>query len=188
MLTLRRCVAVLVVVLLVGGLASAQTPTSSPCPRGQDLREARYDATRIQSQGCVGPDSENNYRRQGHWEFFHPNGQKSGEGSYVDAHPGGETDSFGILIDSREGLWMLWYEDGQKRWEATYRDGELEGLATLWYESGQKMAEATYLNGKEEGLYTQWYANGQKSHEWTYLNGTETSVTEWDESGNQTSR
>ena len=125
MLTLRRCVVGVVTVLLVGGLASAQTPTSSPCPSGQDLIEERYDdTTSIKSRGCVGPDSERNYRRQGHWEYFHLNGQKHAEGSYVDAHPGGETDSRGILIDGREGLWMFWYANGQKQAERTYKDGK----------------------------------------------------------------
>ena len=164
MLTLRTCVVGVVAVLLVGGLASAQTPTSSPCPRGQDLVEERYDATSIKSRGCVGPDSERNYRRQGHWEFFHRNGQKSGEGSYVDAHPGGETDGMGILIDGREGAWVFWHENGQKAREETYLNGELEGLWTMWHE------------------------NGQKSQEATYLNGTRTSRTEWDLAGTQITR
>ena len=170
------------------GVASAQTPTSSPCPSGQELREERYDTTSIKSRGCVGQDSENNYRRQGHWEFFYPNGQKSREGSYVDAHPGGDTDGMGILIDGREGAWVFWYENGQKSGEETYRDGEPEGLTTDWHENGQKSAEWTYRDGEREGLLTTWHENGQKSRETTYLNGTETSVTEWDESGTQTSR
>ena len=135
MLNLRRCVVGVVAVLLVGGLASAQTPTSSPCPSGQELREARYDTTSIQSRGCVGPDSEDNYRRQGHWEFFHPNGQKSGEGSYVDGNQGGETDLMGILIDGREGAWTVWYANGQKRVEWTLRDGTITSI-TEWDENG----------------------------------------------------
>ncbi|SVC24110.1 uncharacterized protein METZ01_LOCUS276964, partial [marine metagenome] len=184
MLTLRRCVVGVVAVLLVGGLASAQTPTSSPCPSGQELREARYDTTSIQSRGCVGPDSEDNYRRQGHWEFFHPNGQKSGEGSYVDGNQGGETDLMGILIDGREGAWMFWYENGQKRWELTYRDGEREGLYTLWYENGQKIVELTYRDGEGEGLATEWHANGQKEAEGTLRDGEQEGLwTWWHENG-----
>jgi len=138
MLTLRRGVAGVVAVLLVGAAGCSSPPqtetpaevgglerSSSPCPSGQDLREERHDdATTIKSRGCVGPDSENNYRRQGHWEFFHPNGQKQAEGSYVDGNQGGETDDTGILIDGREGAWMLWYESIQKQEESTYRDGE----------------------------------------------------------------
>ena len=131
MVTLRTCVAVLLVSGVTGACSGGLERSSSPCPSGQDLREERYDATSIKSQGCVGPDSENNYRRQGRWEFFHPNEQKSGEGSYVDGSPGGETGSTGIPIDGREGLWMLWHDNGQTEQEGSYRDGKLEGLATI---------------------------------------------------------
>jgi antitoxin component YwqK of YwqJK toxin-antitoxin module len=114
-------------------------------------------------RGCVGTDSEGNYRRQGRWDFFHPNGEQRGEGSYVDGIPvGGETDFTGLPSDGPEGLWVVWYTNGQRRFEGRCRDGELEGFSTEWFANGQKWSEATYLNG------------------------TRTSRTEWDESGNQT--
>ena len=78
MLTLRTCVVGVVAVLLVGGLASAQTPTSSPCPSGQELRE-EY-GFRNMSEGCGGPDGE----REGLWTQWHDaNGQKSFEATYL---------------------------------------------------------------------------------------------------------
>ena len=104
------------------GVASAQTPTSSPCPSGQELREERWDATRIKSRVCVGPD------------------------------------------------------------------GEPEGLATQWHANGQKSSEGTWRDGEREGLRTMWHENGQKSREETFRDGTSTSVTRWDESGNQITR
>ena len=104
---------------------------SSSCPSGQELREERYDATSIKARGCVGRNSENNYRREGRWEFFHPSGQKEAEGSYVDGFQGGETGNTGILIDGREGLWAFWHDNGQTEQEGSYRDGKLEGLATI---------------------------------------------------------
>ena len=58
----------------------------------------------------------------------------------------------------------------------------------LWYENGQKSQEATFRDGQVEGLVTQWHENGQKRSEETSLNGTETSRTEWDANGTQTSR
>ena len=59
---------------------------------------------------------------------------------------------------------------------------------TTWHENGKKKEEATYRDGELEGLETTWHENGQKWSEVTYLNGTETSVTQWDENDNQTSR
>ena len=52
----------------------------------------------------------------------------------------------------------------------------------------QKWSEKTYRDGVLEGLVTFWDDNGQKFEEATYLNGTNTSVTRWDESGNQITR
>jgi antitoxin component YwqK of YwqJK toxin-antitoxin module len=191
MLTLRSCVVGVVAVLLVSGVAGACSGglerVDGPCPSGQELREERHDATSIKSQGCAGTDSEGNYRRQGHWEFFHPNGEQRGEGSYVDGIlVGGETDFTGLPSDGREGLWVVWYTNGQRRFEGRYRDGELEGFSTEWFANGQKRQERSYRDGEVEGLTTQWHENGQKWSEATYLNGTRTSRTEWDESGNQT--
>jgi len=135
MLNLRRCVGWVVAVLVVGACSGGLERFSSPCPSGQDLREERYDATSIKARGCVGPDSENNYRRQGRWEFFHPNGQKSGEGSYVDGFQGGETGDTGILIDGREGAWVFWDDNGNKKQEETYRNGTRTSL-TEWNANG----------------------------------------------------
>jgi antitoxin component YwqK of YwqJK toxin-antitoxin module len=178
-----------VVVVLASGAAGAYSgglaQVSSPCPSGQELREERYGPTSIKARGCVGTDSENTSRRQGRWEFFHPNGQKEAEGSYVDGLQGGETGTPGILIDGREGAWAFWYEDGQKKQESTYRDGQREGVATEWHANGQQKAEFTYRDGQLEGLMTQWHENGHKELETTYLNGTSTSATAWDENGNQ---
>jgi hypothetical protein len=155
----------------LGACSGGLERVSSPCPSGQELREVRYDPTSIKSQGCVGRNSENNYRRQGRWEFFYPSGQKQVEATYRDG--------------KREGLQTLWTDYGQKRRETTYRDGKREGLQTEWYDNGKKKEEATYRDGKNEGLYTWWYPNGQKKWEATYLNDTETSVTAWGENGDQ---
>ena len=119
MLNLRTCVAVL---LMSGVTGACSGGSGSPCPRGQDLREERYDdTTSIKSRGCVGLDNERNYRRQGHWEFFHPNGQKSMEATYRD----GES----------EGLVTQWHENGQKSSELTYLNGT-ETSRTEWDANG----------------------------------------------------
>ena len=71
------------------------------------------------------------------------------------------------------------------RFAAMEPDAELAGAErAVW----QKRLEGTYRDGELEGLYTGWHANGQKLREETFRDGTSTSVTEWDENGNQTSR
>jgi len=54
----------------------------------------------------------------------------------------------------------FWYENGQKRSEVSYKNGEKEGIWTFWYENGQKMREGSYKNGKLEGLWTDWDEDG----------------------------
>ena len=43
--------------------------------------------------------------------------------------------------------------------EEIYKDGKEDGLWTVWYENGQKVSEGTYKDGKKDGKYTYWYKN-----------------------------
>jgi len=45
----------------------------------------------------------------------------------------------------------VWYNSGQKEYESTYKDGELDGVWTQWYENGQKEYERTYKDGEQIG-------------------------------------
>jgi antitoxin component YwqK of YwqJK toxin-antitoxin module len=60
---------------------------------------------------------------------------------------------------------------------------ELEGLVTERSENGEKKFEGTYKNGKKDGLFTWWYENGQKEYEALYKDGRKISVEEWNEDG-----
>ena len=52
---------------------------------------------------------------------------------------------------------FVWYENGQKEWEKTYKDGKKDGLWTRWYESGQKESERTYKDGEYiKGSFKIW--------------------------------
>ena len=71
----------------------------------------------------------------------------------------------------KDGLFLQWYENGKKQEEGTFKDGQPDGLLTLWYENGQKKQEGTYKKGKKEGLFTFWYENGQKKGQGTFRDG-----------------
>ena len=64
---------------------------------------------------------------------------------------------------------MVYYDNGQKEQEATYKDGKEDGLSSSWWENGQKKSEVTFKDGKEDGFFTYWYENGQKEYEGTYI-------------------
>jgi antitoxin component YwqK of YwqJK toxin-antitoxin module len=87
----------------------------------------------------------------------------------------------------RDGLYTQWYENGQKKWEGTYKDGKIVEEWTFYYdyyENGQKKWEGTYKDGKLNGLSTEWHENGQKKKEGTYKDGKKDVLwTFWNKNG-----
>ena len=77
----------------------------------------------------------------------------------------------------------MWYENGKKKSEVTYKDGAKDGLLTKWYGNGQKMAELNYKDGKEDGLTTLWYENGKKKAEGTYKGDKLMTAVAWKPNG-----
>ena len=58
------------------------------------------------------------------------------------------------------------------------------GQAVWYYDNGQKKYERTYKDGKLDGKWTWWHNNGQKRYERTYKDGELIESTLWDEEGN----
>jgi antitoxin component YwqK of YwqJK toxin-antitoxin module len=63
-----------------------------------------------------------------------------------------------------DGPHVEYYDNGQKRCERHYKNGEKEGLETFWYENALKEREYHYKDGKGDGLWTYWHENGQKRY------------------------
>ena len=60
---------------------------------------------------------------------------------------------------SGEAVW--YYDNGQKKYERTYKDGEeIENTYWSYYENGHKKYERTYKDRKEDRKATKWYKNG----------------------------
>ena len=65
-----------------------------------------------------------------------------------------------------------YYDNGQKKWERSYKDRQLIGPVTWWYESGQIKKEFHHKHGgKMHGTATWWHENGQKILEKNYKDG-----------------
>lgn len=79
----------------------------------------------------------------------------------VDEHP----------QEQRCGRWTAWYENGQKKVQGSYEEGEPEGRFTWWHANGLKMAEGEYIAGKRHGLWRWWHSNGHKQIEGEYEYG-----------------
>jgi len=52
--------------------------------------------------------------------------------------------------DDKDGTFLYWYDDMKTKikFHKTYKNGKLDGLSTIWYENGQKNTEGTYKDGK----------------------------------------
>ena len=104
---------------------------------------------------------------------------------YREYYENGQKKEEATFKDGKEdGLWTYWYENGQKEFEGTVKDGKEDGLFTRWYENGQKMYEQTYKDGEEEdGKGTYWYENGQKEIEQIFKDGELISQKNWNKDG-----
>ena len=54
-----------------------------------------------------------------------------------------------LINGEKDGKWTIWFHNtGTKQYEVTFKDGEKDGKWTYWYENGQKEYERTYKNGE----------------------------------------
>ena len=119
-------------------------------------------------------------------ERYYKNGQLKFKGNYneIPNELRDKANSTKITLNNYEtksetkyGLANTWYENGQKKIEANYKDGKMNGKWTWWHENGQIESEGNFKNGKKDGKRTWWFENGQKKAEGNYKNGKEVHAT-----------
>ena len=102
---------------------------------------------------------------------------------------GGENEpTLGEIWENRgflrsDGLHTSYYENGQKKWDRNYKDGEPDGLSISWKENGQKSSEINFKDGKWDGLATRWWLNGQKRMKKNFKNGLLVTGIAWKPNG-----
>ena len=101
----------------------------------------------------------------GPWTYYHENGTKMGEGSFINGDESNRSESSGIPRNGRIGLWTFWYENGQKVEEMIFKNNNLIGIYEGWFNDGTKKLEY-YFNDDGTRDYTKsttrWYESGQK--------------------------
>ncbi len=60
----------------------------------------------------------------------------------------------------KEGYWITYYANGNKKREGAYKNGQKEGKWILYHQNGNKQSEATFRNGLYEGHYANFYCLG----------------------------
>ena len=71
----------------------------------------------------------------------------------------------------KDGPYVEYYGNGQKKREAHYKNGKQEGLSTTWYGNGQKEYEFNHKDGKLDGRWLRWRSNGSRLEEGDYKKG-----------------
>ena len=101
---------------------------------------------------------------------------------------------YGVANGLRDGLWVEWYQNGQKlkevhwkegkkvdrsiwwyqngrKWKEVYFDEGGKYLVSEFYEDGPKLKDVSWKNNKMNGPYKVYYENGHVLREVNYLEG-----------------
>jgi len=78
-----------------------------------------------------------------------------------------------------EGLYTVWYRDGQKYSEVLMVNGKRSGWEMQWSEGGQITSQYYFKEDVPDGICIRWYENGVKSTEMTYKQGLPVGLEMW---------
>ena len=109
----------------------------------------------------------------GEWKFYYNSGKIKGSGKFLNGD-GGNVGPTGMPINGREGIWIVYHENGKKLQESSYVQGEIEGKFIRYYENGLKESERVYLNGTKDfegNLQTEYKEDGSIKGKFEYKNG-----------------
>ena len=90
----------------------------------------------------------------------------------------------------KHGIWVQWYEAGQKESERRFKNGFPYGNWTSWHENGRLKSKSSWAvppKGRawlKDGRHVTWYENGQMKSEEFYRDGKEVGKwTQWNQNG-----
>lgn len=135
--------------------------------------------------------------RIGTWTWFHPNGRKSEEKTYVNDtlqgvatywHDNGQISERGDYSKRRAvGIWKKWHPNGQLADSTFYDDGKAEGVSLQWHPNGQLYSREIYDHGEPVGIHRKWYEDGTlEAESRDRSNGAPSTWTWYDRAGRMT--
>ena len=87
-------------------------------------------------------------------------------------------------MDSLNGEFKKWYDNGQLHVEGSYNNGNLVGEWIGYHDNGQIQTKENYVEDLKQGDFNTWYMNGQKASEGKYLDNVKNGLwTYWDQDG-----
>ena len=130
----------------------AESPSESPTPPSEDAKPSADSPKPLISDADVerlvkeAIDYDSIERRD--YLLYPPNESEPFSGWAKVMHDSGQVESLMEFRDGRKVHHRTWQENGQKKVENTWKDGEPDGLQTFWHENGQKWTEQTYKDGR----------------------------------------
>lgn len=76
----------------------------------------------------------------------------------------------------RSGVFIYYYQSGQKKQSGPYTGSEKTGPWSTWHEDGHLQSKATYVEDKKEGRAQEFYPNGVLESEGNYYTGIPDSI------------
>ena len=73
----------------------------------------------------------------------------------------------------KEGEYARFYFNGNREYQAFYKNDLLNGIERTWNKEGQLLSETYYKEGKKNGAYTSWYDNGEMMAKGAFKNDLE---------------
>lgn len=85
----------------------------------------------------------------------------------------------------RDGVWETYSQDGeQKLREDHYSGGKANGIFKVWFSNGQLRREVPFVDGKQEGVAKEWTSTGEKRAEVSFRGGLKDGPTKiWQSDG-----
>ena len=93
-------------------------------------------------------------KAHGRYQAWHPNGQPSWDGYYVNGKD--------------DGTLLAWYPSGEKIFDIEYDDGKKDGHFLAWYENGMKWITSEYEQGRPIGTHRTYTEDGRIAWEHTH--------------------
>ena len=69
---------------------------------------------------------------------------------------------------------------GKRKDQRTISQAKKNGKLIVWFENGQKEREESYKNDEKHGKWTYWFENGRLDKEEKYTNGVQTDGKHYD--------
>lgn len=87
-------------------------------------------------------------------------------------------------MEIKQGHYVYYYENGNKKSEGNYVNDKSEGLWIFWEENGIKSSEGTYSEGYKNGSWKRFYENGKLQSDEIWKNHFRTYASSYFENGN----